>query len=454
MMPDSSIDTIVALATPPGQGAIGVIRLSGTHAFSMASRLVKNKSFASLPSHTIHFAKIVHEGKHIDEAVFSLFRGPKSYTGEDIVEISCHGSPYILDKVIELCLQAGARLAQPGEFTQRAYLNRKMDLAQAEAVADLIAAQTEAAHRTAMHHLKGDFSRELASMREELIQFSALVELELDFSEEDVEFADRSQLKDLLDRLKKSTERLLQSFRLGNALTKGIKVAIIGNPNVGKSTLLNALLNEERAIVSNIAGTTRDSITESLNIQGVLFRLIDTAGIRDHSTDTIEQLGIERSRTIMQQADIVLYLFDLVEVDRPEIEAQIKYFQERNIEYLLVGNKVDEKVRGDLKDFPILNISAKQQTNIEKLKDLLYQKAIGEDMKMEGTMITNIRHYQALSKVSEALSDITQGIDASISGDLLALDIRRALQYLGEITGVITTEDKLDYIFSKFCIGK
>lgn len=450
----SSSDTIVALATPPGQGAIGVIRLSGAKAFSIANGLVRNKAFESLPSHSLHFARIVIERDVIDEAVFSLFKGPNSYTGEDVIEISCHGSPYILDTVLQQCLALGARLARPGEYTQRAYLNGKMDLTQAEAVADLIAAQTQAAHQTAMNHLKGDFSRELKGMREELIKFSALVELELDFSEEDVEFADRGQLNELLGRLSESTHHLLSTFRLGNALTRGIQVAIVGKPNVGKSTLLNALLNEERAIVSNIAGTTRDTITESLNISGVMFRLMDTAGIREHSSDLIEQLGMERSKNLIRQADLVLYLFDLQDVDSEELKERINEFEDQGVQFLLVGNKVDESTRPDLEAFSIIRISARERNNIEELKNQLYKKAIGSEMNYEGSMITSIRHYEALKEVKAALDDVRQGLEQSISGELLALDIRRALQYLGEITGEVTNEDRLDYIFSQFCIGK
>lgn len=447
-------ETIVALATPPGEGAIGVIRLSGKDAIAIADKIFKGKKLADQPSHTIHFGKITDGVKDIDEVVVSLYKAPKSYTGEDVVEISCHGSYYVLQQVIDLCLANGAHMAKPGEFTQRAFLNGKMDLTQAEAVADLIASRSGASHQAAMHNLRGGFSEQLKAMREELIKFSALIELELDFSEEDVEFADRKQLYVLLDELTEITQQLIQSFRLGNVIKNGVSVAIVGKPNAGKSTLLNALLNEERAIVSEIAGTTRDTIEETLNINGILFRLVDTAGIREHSTDIIENIGIQRSRDMIKRADIVVYLFDVNSETGEELVRQEKELQQEGIKYILAANKTDlPVVKGNIGEHT-LPISAKNKENIRELLQKLYDMALQGEIKQEGTIITNARHYNALQEVLKSLLDIKAGMDNHLSGDLVALDIRRCLHYLGDITGEVTTEDKLDYIFSKFCIGK
>ena len=460
-------DTIIAIATPPGEGAIGIIRLSGPEAVSIVDRLFTGKDLASQPTHTLHFGRIKDEQTVIDEVVVSLYKGPKSYTGDDVVEISCHGSNYVLQQVLNLCIRGGARMAKPGEFTLRAFLKGKLDLTQAEAVADLIASHSSIAHKAAMHNLRGGFSEDLRHMREQLIQFSALIELELDFSQEDVEFADRTQLYALVERLTSATYQLMESFRLGNVIKNGVSVAIVGRPNAGKSTLLNALLNEERAIVSDIAGTTRDTIEETLNINGILFRLIDTAGIRDHSSDIIEMKGIERSREAMSKADIVVYLFDVVEAigavmegEEPEVEHRIKDLNADGARYLLVGNKIDEVEREHaetiFKDIAdnVLLISAKNKDNIQSLKQSLYDLVAGGSIQQEGTIITNARHYAALQEVMQSLKDIKSGMDSSLPGDLVALDIRRCLYFLGEITGEVTTEDKLDYIFSKFCIGK
>ena len=452
-------ETIVALATPPGVGAIGVIRLSGPEAISIADAIFKGKKLADQPSHTLHFGKIISGATTIDEVVISLYKNPKSYTGEDVIEISCHGSDYVIQQIISLCIQNGARMAKPGEFTQRAFLNGKLDLTQAEAVADLIASQSQASHHSAMHNLRGGFSEELKQMRDELIKFSALIELELDFSEEDVEFADRVQLNSLLNELTRSVGKLLQSFKLGNVVKNGISVAIIGKPNAGKSTLLNALLNEERAIVSDIAGTTRDTIEETLNINGILFRLIDTAGIREHTSDIIETIGIGRSLQAMKQADVVVYIFDIAENTIEDISTHIADFSKEQSKYLLVANKIDQadgmkiaKLKELFKE--LLPISAKNKEYIDLIKNALYVLSIGENMQLEGTIITNARHFSSLQLVMDALVDIKNGMQERISGDLLSLDIRRCLHYIGEITGEITTEDKLDYIFSKFCIGK
>ena len=451
-------DTIVALATPPGVSAIGVLRLSGKDAINIADTLFE-KDLASQAANTIHVGYIKDNGHLIDEVVVSLFRAPRSFTGEDVVEISGHGSPYVLQQIMDACIKHGARLARAGEFTQRAFLNGKMDLTQAEAVADLIASNSSASQRAAMNNMRGGFSRALSELREKLIQFSALIELELDFSQEDVEFADRTQLKNLIEELSTLTSQLIKSFSLGNVIRNGVSVAIVGKPNAGKSTLLNTLLNENRAIVSEIAGTTRDTIEEVINIDGILFRLIDTAGIREHTSDLIESLGMERSREKMKGADVVVYLFDADEAASSEPRAASVNLTETGAKYLLVANKVDKigerKAREKFAETGnIIYISARDHLHTEVLKERLVDLVISGKVNTESTIVTNARHYQALKEVEKSLNDIKAGMDNKISGDLLALDIRRCLHYLGEITGEITNEDQLDYIFSKFCIGK
>ena len=452
-------DTIVALATPPGVGAIGVIRLSGKKSFDIINQLFPSKDLKNQSSHTLHVGYIVHNNKILDEVVISLFKGPRSYTGEDVVEVSCHGSPYIHQQVLEACVESGARLAKPGEFTQRAFLNAKLDLSQAEAVADLIASNTSASHKTAINNIRGKFSEALKELREQLIKFSALIELELDFSQEDVEFVDRSQLKNLVQNAIYHTTSLIQSFKLGNVIKNGVTVAIIGKPNAGKSTLLNTLLNEDRAIVSEIPGTTRDTIEEVTNVDGILFRLVDTAGIRNHSRDIIESFGIEKSLQKMKQSDIVLYLFDANEMEIEELKIIAKEMREQGINYLLAGNKIDKDNESALrKRFTgidgIIFISAKNNLHLEVLKERMMDFVLKDTISTENVIVTNARHYHALVQVNEALEEVMQGLENKIPGDLLALDIRRSLQYLGEITGEITNEDQLDYIFSKFCIGK
>lgn len=450
-------DTIVALATPHGVGAIGVIRISGTKAIDIVNALFPSKDLLKQPTHTIHVGFLKDGDKVLDEAVVSLFKNPKSYTGEDVVEISCHGSPYIQEQVINAVVAKGARLARPGEFTQRAFLKGKLDLTQAEAVADLIASNTEASRNTALHNIRGGFSVVLKELRDQLIQFSALIELELDFSQEDVEFADRSRFYELIHNAKKTVVELINSFQLGNVIKNGVSVAIVGKPNAGKSTLLNTLLNENRAIVSDIAGTTRDTIEEIININGILFRLIDTAGIRE-SKDVIESIGVEKSLEKMKLADLVLYLFDVNSETQPDVEAALLQVQSSNKNFIAVGNKVDvltaskaqEKFSGD----GVLFISAKNNAHIDLLKQRMTDKVIQGTVSIESTVVTNARHYQALQEVNKSIDDITLGLHNNITGDLLALDIRRCLHFLGEITGEVTNEDRLDYIFSKFCIGK
>lgn len=451
-------DTIVALATPPGVGAIGVIRMSGPNALSIADRLFLSKKLSAQPSHTLHVGLLTHQQRTLDEVVVSLFKNPRSYTGEDVIEFSCHGSPYVLQEIIAACIAEGARLARPGEFTQRAFLKGKLDLAQAESVADLIVAGTRAAQRTALQGLKGGFSAELSVLREQLLQFSALLELELDFSQEDVEFADREKLTALLQQLERSTFSLLESFKLGNAIRNGIAVAIIGKPNAGKSTLLNSLLNENRALVSDIPGTTRDTIEEVLNIEGILFRLIDTAGLRSQTTDVIESAGMERSIEKMRSADLVLYVFDCTQ-PLEEVIAWQQQAKTEGLNFLLVANKSD-LLNGSLQqpDDPAINdaimIAAKTGQHVKQLTDAMIAKVLTGGLDTEHTIVTNARHFQALQEVHKALLDARHGLAAQLPGDLLALEIRRCLQYLGEITGEITNEDQLDFIFSKFCIGK
>ncbi|MEO5990262.1 MAG: tRNA uridine-5-carboxymethylaminomethyl(34) synthesis GTPase MnmE [Ferruginibacter sp.] len=448
-------DTIVALATPPGIGAIGVIRLSGADAFTIVDKLLPGKEISNLKSHTIHLRVLKHNGEAIDEVVISIFAGPKSYTGENVIEISCHGSPFIQQQIIEACIAEGARLAKPGEYTQRAFLKGKLDLTQAEAVADLIASNTHASQKTALNNVRGGFTSDLSYLRDRLITFASLIELELDFATEDVDFADRKQFYELLENIQSKVEQLVNSFKFGNVIKNGVSVAIIGKPNAGKSTLLNALLNDERAIVSDIAGTTRDTIEEQLNINGIIFRLIDTAGIRSHSADIIEQQGMARSIEKMKTADLVIYVFDVNTKTIADLKSQVELLQTYQNNYILIGNKSDSG--NDLNNYSeenILFISAKSKTGIEELKSAIYNVALHDKNMSEGNIITNARHYQSLQQILSSINSIKDGLDNNIPGDLLSTDINHALYYLGEITGEITNEDKLDYIFSKFCIGK
>lgn len=451
-------DTIVALATAPGIGAIAVIRLSGKDAVRITNELFPSKNLEAQPTHTLHFGSIVYQGRILDEVVVSLYRGPRSYTGEEVVEISCHGSPYIQQQLIDACVACGARLAKPGEFTQRAFLNGKLDLTQAESVADLIASNSAASHQTAMQQMRGGFSHALKDLREQLITFSSLIELELDFSEEDVAFADRTRLYTLVATAMTQVQQLIDSFQMGNVIKNGVSTAIVGKPNAGKSTLLNTLLNENRAIVSDIAGTTRDTIEEVLNIGGILFRLIDTAGIRE-SNDTIESIGVQKTMEKIREAGIVVYLFDVNEMSVEEVQEQVNVFVASGVNYLLIGNKADimgeEFYASKFAAIPdVLFISAKAHTHIQEVKDALLHKVMSGDVRTGDTIVTNARHYAALQEVMKALRDVKAGMDRQLPGDLLALDIRLCLHWLGEITGEVTNEDRLDYIFSKFCIGK
>ena len=450
-------DTIVALATPPGLGAIAVIRLSGPKAIDIISSVFSKNNLATKASHTVHLGKIINGKEVMDEVVVAIYKAPKSYTGEEVVEISCHGAPLIQDDILQLLQAKGARLAKPGEFTQRAFLNGKIDLTQAEAVADLIASNTEAARKTALYNLKGGFSSDLQVMREKLIKFSALIELELDFSQEDVAFANKKSLEILVHDLQAKTNDLLESFQLGNVIKNGVQVAIVGKPNAGKSTLLNALLNENRALVSEIPGTTRDTVEEYLNIQGVMYKLIDTAGIRHSTLDSIEQMGIEKSKEKILAADIVIALFDASTTSA----AQIKEWQMELADaskLIFVGNKIDIAIDPSLEKDPTLKdiifIAAKDKKNILSLENALHQKVVGDGLNKESTIVTNARHVASLKRLLFSLNDVETGLLNNITGDLLAIDINQALHYLGTITGQITNEDQLDFIFSKFCIGK
>ena len=412
--PASWDDTIIALATPPGVGAIGIIRLSGTGAIGIVNDLFPSKDLSAQASHTLHVGFIKEDHIDIDEVVVSLYKNPKSYTGEDVVEISCHGSAYVQQQVVQACIGKGARLAKAGEFTQRAFLNGKLDLTQAEAVADLIASNTSASQRTALHNIRGGFSEVLKKLRESLIQFSALIELELDFSQEDVEFADRKKFYELISDASLTTQKLLESFQLGNVIKNGVSVAIIGKPNAGKSTLLNTLLNENRAIVSEIAGTTRDTIEEIINIDGILFRLIDTAGIREHSADSIEIIGIEKSMEKMKSADVVLYIFDVNTISNDVLQTVVDSFEKQGIKYLLAGNKTDAAnepvVTGKFNaDLDIHFISAKNNTRIDKLKAALFSSTVNSEPRSENTIVTNARHYAALQQVQQSLQAIQIG---------------------------------------------
>lgn len=448
-------DTIAAIATPQGIGAIGVIRISGSRAIEVVDGLFPSKSLEQQASHTLHVGLLKDEALVLDEVVVALFKAPRSFTGENVVEISCHGSHFIQSQVMETLGRHGVRMAKPGEFTQRAFLNGKMDLTQAEAVADIIASNTEASKKTALQNIRGGFSNVLKELREELIKFSALIELELDFSQEDVEFADRTALFDLLNRVSVQVSKLLQSFRLGNVIKNGVQVAIIGKPNAGKSTLLNALLNEERAIVSDIAGTTRDTIEEVLNINGVLFRLIDTAGIREHTSDVIESIGVERSLAKMREANVVIYLFDMATTSSEELAAEQAKLDAAHIQYVMVGNKADQlKEQHESEDAKVLKISAKENKGVDELKQRLFDLTVADDWNIDNTIVTNARHIDALQKVEKSLYDIRNGLQEGLPGDLVAIDIRGCLHYLGEITGEVSNEDQLDFIFSKFCIGK
>ena len=474
-------DTIVALATAPGIGALGVIRLSGPKSITIVNKLFHSKDMSAQPTHTLHVGLLKNGAELLDEVVVSLYRAPRSYTGEDVVEISCHGSTHIEEKILSACIQHGARLARAGEFTQRAFLKGKIDLTQAEAVADLIASQSEAARISALHNMRGGFAQDLKSLREQLLGFSALIELELDFSQEDVEFADRKKLYALIDEAQTRTADLIESFQYGNVIRNGVQVAIVGKPNAGKSTLLNSLLNEQRAIVSEIAGTTRDTIEELLVIEGIVFRLIDTAGIRAHTADRIEQLGMDKTKEKIEQADIVVEIVDatapvseslgidkqklvrvmnktdLLPVDSIHLDPTLgeEMLQKMEAAFLYdASRRSQSQLHEKFPDSEIIFISAKNGTGIDDLKRVLVNRVMHGKRIWEGTVVTNARHHEALKLIAATLNEIQAGIDNGLPGDLLSLDIRRCLHYLGEITGEITSDEQLSWIFGKFCIGK
>lgn len=452
-----SNDTIVALATSPGvNGAIAVIRLSGAQAISICNSIFKGKDLVQQASHTIHFGTIRDGETIIDEVLVSLFVGPNSYTKENVVEISTHNSKYIIERIIGLLLKKGARAATAGEFTLRAFLNGGLDLSQAEAVADLIASNSAASHQVAMQQMRGGFSNQLKKLREDLVHFASLIELELDFGEEDVEFANREQLRALIQTIYTVITKLIVSFEQGNVLKNGVPVVIAGKPNVGKSTLLNALLNEERAIVSEIAGTTRDTIEDEINVHGVTFRFIDTAGIRE-TLDVIEAKGVERTREKMKLARLIIYLFDPTQDTIADVQQQIADLALLEIPFLTLINKADVLSPEQKSSFAVLQplfISAKENIGIEELKDELLNQVNLSHIHSDDIMVTNIRHVESLQKTLESLERVLYGIDNPITSDFLALDIRQALHHLGEITGAVTTDDLLENIFSKFCIGK
>lgn len=464
-----SADTICALSTPDGVGALSVVRVSGKQAFDICNRIFsplgKNKSLANREFPTVVFGRVMDGEQILDEAVLTLFKGPKSFSGEDTVEFSLHGSAFIRQRLMQLLIENGARPATEGEFTKRAFMNGKMDLSQAEAIGDLIHSESAAAHKIAMHQMRGGFGEELRTLREGLISFASLMELELDFGEEDVEFANRDDLKKQVEQIRTVIHRLTRSFKLGNAIKNGVPVAIVGKPNAGKSTLLNALLNEEKAIVSSIAGTTRDVIEDTLTIDGILFRIIDTAGIRENPDNEIERIGIERTFSKIKSADIVLYIYDAGNSLDGEAAAEstsqaLQNAQQIQAEFplanvVLVANKVDARqdAIGLVDDFPFISISAKEKQGLDNLKKYMVD-AMGGTPQQNQTVVTNLRHYDALMKADQSLEKVLEGLDTGITGDFVAMDIRQSLYHLGEITGDISTDDLLANIFSKFCIGK
>ena len=453
-------ETIIALATPNGKGAISVIRISGSNAIASTEKLFKsknNKVLSQQSSHTVHLGYLLKNGNELDEVLITLFKGPFSYTGEDTIEISCHGSSYIQKEIIDLFIENGIRVANPGEFTLRAFINGKMDLNQAEAVADLIASENEGSHNLAMQQMKSGFSNDLKKLRGELLHFSSMIELELDFSQEDVEFAEREEFRRLTNTIKSELKTLIDSFQSGNVLKNGISVAIAGKPNAGKSSLLNTLLNEDKAIVSDIPGTTRDSIEDSLVINGINFRFTDTAGLRD-TNDVIESKGIEKTKEKINNAKILLYLFDINDTDINEIKSSLKTFKRKDLSILLVRNKIDLKIQNkklfnDLNQFELIEISATEKKSVKKLKKRLIRE-VDVLNPYTDTIISNSRHYEALIKALKAIEEVNKGLKNNLSGDLLSVDIKRSVEFLAEITGDITNDDVLGNIFANFCIGK
>ncbi len=458
-------DTIVALATPSGAGAIAVIRVSGPEAIKIVAPLFKaksNKNIQDQPSHTLHLGNLVDGARILDEVLISIFHGPRSYTGEHTIEISCHGSSYIQQEIILLLIKKGCRAAEAGEFTLRAFLNGKMDLSQAEAVADLISSENQASHQLAMQQMRGGFSDEIQKLRQELLDFASLIELELDFAEEDVEFANRDEFMRLVAKIQNVLKKLIDSFAVGNVIKNGIPVAIVGEPNVGKSTLLNALLNEERAIVSEIAGTTRDSIEDEISIGGVGFRFIDTAGIRE-TQDVIEGLGIKRTFEKIAQAQVVVFLLnaDMFKVQGSKFKVEIEKIQNKFPQkpLLIVANKTDKLSEAEISNLKsqisnLISISAKENIGVDELKTKLLEFVNLGELRNNNAIVTNSRHYNALLSALEEINKVQEGLNTNLSGDLLAIDIRQALYHFGEITGEVTNDELLGNIFANFCIGK
>ena len=445
-------NTICAISTPPGIGGVAIIRISGTKSIPICNQVL-NKSILDLEGYSVLFCSFEDNHQLIDDVVVTVFRGPKSFTGEDVVEISCHGSNFIQQKIIECLISKGCSMAAPGEFSQRAFLNGKMDLSQTEAIADLIHSKSKAAHQTALKQLKGGFSNELKTLREKLIHFASLVELELDFSEEDVEFADRKELYVLINDLSEHVENLIESFKLGNAIKNGIQTVIIGRPNAGKSTLLNGLLNEQRAIVSSTPGTTRDTIEEVLNINGIDFRFIDTAGIRE-TIDNIEKMGVERAIRKIESSSLIIYVYDASKEKAEQVKKDLKTFNTSNLPILTIANKADLLPSESTVDTKHLKLSAINSTDCQKVKDKIYQLSGLNDLNLESTIITNARHVEALQKAHADLLKVKEGMDSNVTGDFLAMDIRQVLHHLGSITGEISSDDLLGNIFANFCIGK
>lgn len=450
-------ETIVALASAYGVGAVGLVRLSGSQAIAIANQVFKGKDLQAVDSHTVHYGHIYDGQKLIDEVMVTVLKAPRTYTREDIVEIGCHGSTFVQDQLLRVLIDHGARLASQGEFTLRAFLNGRIDLSQAEAVNDLIHSENEMARDIAIGQMRGGFKEQISQLRQQLIKFASLVELELDFSEEDVEFADRSQLENLILATVKVLVGLIESFEFGNVIRNGVPTAIVGRPNAGKSTLLNALLNEDRAIVSSIEGTTRDAIEETITIKGITFRFIDTAGIRQ-GEDEIEVIGIEKTFEKIKQAKMIIYLFDARDISDFELQEDIDDLPITNQHLIVVANKIDKQGADDWQQtfhkFNPVGIAAKQKEHIDTLEERLVELVLSKQIDTSGTVITNSRHYQELSEAKNALEDVLNAMHSGLTGDLLALDIRRALHALGNITGEISTDDLLDSIFRDFCIGK
>ncbi|WP_456422944.1 tRNA uridine-5-carboxymethylaminomethyl(34) synthesis GTPase MnmE [Lutibacter sp.] len=464
-------DTIIALATSSGVGAIAVIRLSGKDSIRIVNHFFLSKygdkDLTKVKSHTIHLGNIVDDNHIIDEVLVTIFKNPHSYTGENVVEINCHGSVYIQQEIIQLFIRNGVRNANAGEFTLRAFLNGKMDLSQAEAVADLIASNSAASHQVALQQMRGGFSTEIQNLRQQLLNFASLIELELDFAEEDVEFADRTEFKNLIHKISAVLKRLIDSFSVGNVLKNGIPVAIVGEPNVGKSTLLNALLNEEKAIVSHIEGTTRDAIEDEIIIEGVAYRFIDTAGIRA-TKDLIESIGIKKTFEKIEQAQLVIYLFDLEKIKNNKLTLEKCILEITKIkdkfpakQLLIIANKVDlvddkiiDKTTIAFKNTPLIFLSAKEKKGISKLTSTLTQLANKGALSNNETIVSNSRHFEALNNAFNSIKEVQKAVNNNVSTDLFAIDIRQALFHLGEITGEVTTEDLLGNIFANFCIGK